>query len=171
MPPELRKRANLTFRVTSGMRDQLANAAAAEGRSISEEIEHRLWRSFLDHNAEMLGYGSAGALVMVARRLASDASVVELAFGRPIFGPNGIPWAFREFRTAFERAFDEMQPHGEPDRPPAELDNRPFDYSSPIFRMIAGQLHRRLMAHAADAIGEKDRTALRRAVAKKGERR
>jgi uncharacterized protein (DUF1778 family) len=44
---EDRKRRHLTFRVTDRVRDLLAAAANAAGRSISEEIEHRLERSFV----------------------------------------------------------------------------------------------------------------------------
>lgn len=41
-----RKRRNLTFRVRDQMRVDLGRAARAAGRSISEEIEYRLERSF-----------------------------------------------------------------------------------------------------------------------------
>jgi hypothetical protein len=45
-PAAVRKRNNLTFRTRDQLRDQLERAAAATGRSISEEIEYRLTSSF-----------------------------------------------------------------------------------------------------------------------------
>ena len=44
-PAAVRKRNNLTFRTRDQLRDQLERAAATTGRSISEEIEHRLTMS------------------------------------------------------------------------------------------------------------------------------
>lgn len=41
-PAAVRKRNNLTFRTRDQLRDQLERAAAKTGRSISEEVEHRL---------------------------------------------------------------------------------------------------------------------------------
>lgn len=43
-----RKRANLTFRVRDALRDTLEAVATAHGRSLSEEIEHRLEQSLGD---------------------------------------------------------------------------------------------------------------------------
>lgn len=45
-PAAERKRNNLTFRVRDQMRADLEAAAAASGRSVSEEIEYRLTRDF-----------------------------------------------------------------------------------------------------------------------------
>lgn len=45
-PEADRKGSNLTFRTRGDLRDQLAAASEASGRSISEEIEDRLARSF-----------------------------------------------------------------------------------------------------------------------------
>jgi hypothetical protein len=45
-PAAQRKRNNLTFRVRDQLRERLEKAAAANDRSISEEIEHRLNRDF-----------------------------------------------------------------------------------------------------------------------------
>jgi hypothetical protein len=41
-----RKRRNFTFRSTDAMQRQLQTAAESSGRSVSEEIEHRVGRSF-----------------------------------------------------------------------------------------------------------------------------
>jgi hypothetical protein len=45
-PAAQRKRNNLTFRVRDQLRERLEKAAAANGRSVSEEIEYRLNRDF-----------------------------------------------------------------------------------------------------------------------------
>ena len=45
-PPAQLKRNNLSFRTRAGLRERLEKAAAAGGRSVSEEIEHRLLRDF-----------------------------------------------------------------------------------------------------------------------------
>src|SRR5580700_9366164 len=48
--PAERKRRNFTFRVTDQLHDQLSKAAAASGRSVSEEIEWRVSLSFSEQN-------------------------------------------------------------------------------------------------------------------------
>jgi len=45
--PMERKRRNLTMRVRDALRDSLGAAAAASGRSLSEEAEFRLEQSFM----------------------------------------------------------------------------------------------------------------------------
>jgi len=45
-PAAQRKRNNLTFRTRDELRERLEKAAAASGRSVSEEIEYRLNRDF-----------------------------------------------------------------------------------------------------------------------------
>ena len=47
-PAKERKTVNFTFRSRGELRDQLRDAAAVSGRSISEEIEYRLNQSFRD---------------------------------------------------------------------------------------------------------------------------
>ncbi len=42
------KREHLTFRLRGDLKTNLAAAAANEARSISEEVEYRLYRSFRD---------------------------------------------------------------------------------------------------------------------------
>ena len=44
--PSERKRNNLTFRVRDALKDELRFAAMEAGRSLSEEVEHRLEQSF-----------------------------------------------------------------------------------------------------------------------------
>jgi hypothetical protein len=47
LPPGQGKRASFTTRLRAALRDRLKEAAANEGRSLSEEIEFRLELSFL----------------------------------------------------------------------------------------------------------------------------
>src|SRR5690242_17536028 len=49
-PPEERRGPNLTFRTPGGLRARLAEAAAASGRAMSEEVVHRLEQSFLEQD-------------------------------------------------------------------------------------------------------------------------
>jgi Arc-like DNA binding domain len=46
LPKAEKKTVNFTFRSRAELREKLAEAATANGRSISEEIEHRLIQSF-----------------------------------------------------------------------------------------------------------------------------
>ena len=46
LPPEKRKRASMGFRPTLDMRKKLEDAAATSGRSMTQEVELRLERSF-----------------------------------------------------------------------------------------------------------------------------
>lgn len=50
-PPAQRKRNNLTFRARDQLKASLAAAAEINRRSLSEEIEHRLEKSFLYEQA------------------------------------------------------------------------------------------------------------------------
>jgi hypothetical protein len=50
-PVEERKNVNFTFRSRGELRDWLRDAAAPENRSISEEIEKRLYESFQKQQA------------------------------------------------------------------------------------------------------------------------
>ena len=72
-PPKNRKSVNFTFRSREGMREQLRAAAAASGRSISEEIEYRLVQSFRD---EYIAEVAAHA----ALRMCEEREVAKAAF-------------------------------------------------------------------------------------------
>jgi hypothetical protein len=71
VPPGQRKSKNFTFRSRGDLHARLAAAAAQSNRSISEEIEWRIERSFLDQDraTEALGliYGRelAGLLLLL----------------------------------------------------------------------------------------------------------
>lgn len=50
-PAKERRTVNFTFRSRGELREWLRNAAEPAGRSISEEIEHRLYQSFQKERA------------------------------------------------------------------------------------------------------------------------
>lgn len=54
LPPERRKRNNVGIRMRDKLRADLQNAGAANGRSLSEEIETRLERSFWSDDLDAL---------------------------------------------------------------------------------------------------------------------
>src|SRR5437660_327572 len=82
---EHRKAVNFTFRSRDQMRERLEAAAAASGRSISEEIEHRLNQSFDEERlsaAFLGGTDTAKTLQLIAnamRRVTADG--------------DGTPWS------------------------------------------------------------------------------
>lgn len=63
---EDRKTGNLTFRTRGGLRTQLEEAAQQSGRSVSEEIEHRLQLSFDRRSVAMHMYGEKNTGLMEA---------------------------------------------------------------------------------------------------------
>jgi hypothetical protein len=67
LPEAERKRGIVTFRATDALRQQIADAAKLAGRSISEEIEFRLGRSFLQEPMPQ------DALKSLAEKTAKDA--------------------------------------------------------------------------------------------------
>jgi hypothetical protein len=109
-PPTRVKRATFSFRVTERMRDQLAAAAADEGRSISEEIEHRLARSF--YQRELIG--NALPLLQFAEDMADLMRVLEQRGGRPALGAGADPSAYLDLWAAFEAWFAANRPTGAP---------------------------------------------------------
>ncbi len=74
MAPGQRKRNNVTIRMRDELKSAVQEAGSAEGRSLSEEIEYRLERSFLveDHLAFIFDDASTAAFVremLEAKRL------------------------------------------------------------------------------------------------------
>jgi hypothetical protein len=61
--PEDRKTVNFTFRSRGQMRELLQAAATASGRSISEEIEHRLEASFQKDNTADIAVAAASEAI------------------------------------------------------------------------------------------------------------
>jgi hypothetical protein len=83
LPEAERKRAGLTFRARDALRQRLADAAKQSGRSISEEIEFRLERSFLQDPMP------ENALKSLAEKTANDVvrlvtASIEATFSGPL---------------------------------------------------------------------------------------
>lgn len=106
------KRAHLTFRVRDALRDRVAQVAAEQGRSISEEIEHRLERSF--HESELRGNGVA--LALFAEDMCSLLRIIEITRGRKAFGADADAGLHRQLWMAFHAWFRETQPPAGRDR-------------------------------------------------------
>jgi hypothetical protein len=79
-PAATRKRNNLTFRTRDDLRGQLEKASAATGRSISEEVEYRLNRSFTYDDA----FGSQEMRHIAVLMAASFLSAGNLSSSKPI---------------------------------------------------------------------------------------
>ncbi|WP_426615406.1 Arc family DNA-binding protein [Bradyrhizobium sp. McL0616] len=67
-----RKTVNFTFRSRAELRDKLSEAAAASGRSISEEIERRLIDSFVLMDINQI-VGTAVRIALDEREKAAEA--------------------------------------------------------------------------------------------------
>jgi TraY domain len=124
--PFIDQRITLTSRVTEGMRRRLEEASATSGRSLAQEIELRLEKSFGDEQrlkeALELAFGPqiagfALATAFVARQ-AADASL--MVSGTPLT-VNG-PWlsnafAFSQVAAAVHDLIKGIEPDGEPVEP------------------------------------------------------
>jgi len=123
-PEYERRRGNLTFRVRDHLRLDLERIAAEEGRSISEVIEHRLERSFVE---DLILYGEHGpphirhAMQTIARVLSS----LEMLTGRKAFGSDGDPWLHEQAWKAVSFWFAATRPPGKV-RPPRKLPSDPY---------------------------------------------
>lgn len=99
-----KKVANLTFRVRPQMRDDLTAAAEASGRSVSEEVEYRLARSF-DHEDIISQFIRAtfgrNANYMLVRIMAGVLSRLDAELG-------GDWWETDRGRVAAYIAFDDL---------------------------------------------------------------
>jgi hypothetical protein len=114
-PPAKVRRATFKFRVTDRLRDQLAGAAGAEGRSISEEIEHRLARTFREDAL----LGGSLHLRMMAQDVGNVLCIFEMITGRRAFGPGADRWLHQQVENAFGDWFDRTRPPGQPQVPEA----------------------------------------------------
>jgi hypothetical protein len=74
LPPGKRRGASMGFRPTPGIRGKLEEAAKANGRSMSQEIESRLERSFVEFGRE--------DIFLVARLLATAIQTIEAVTGK-----------------------------------------------------------------------------------------
>lgn len=74
-PPEERKRNNLTFRARDELREQIRVSAEAAGRSVSEEIEHRLELSLA--RTEQIRFDLGEDVFRIARAMAASLTHIE----------------------------------------------------------------------------------------------
>lgn len=74
-PPEERKRNNLTFRARDELREQIRRCAEASGRSISEEIEHRLEISIAGNEQTRFELGED--VFRIAKAMATSLTQIE----------------------------------------------------------------------------------------------
>ena len=81
LPPGEGKRVPLNMRTTQETRDRLAKAAADSGRSLVQEVEYRLERSFLDEDARDREMGGKG-LHALFRLLGAAAEIIEARTGK-----------------------------------------------------------------------------------------
>lgn len=120
--PELGERVGLSLRVTPGTKRALDAASEAAGRSLSQEAEMRLERSFRDESLipQLLdaAYGrqTAGLLMLLARVIRDTAHTS--AFMRELSLESAEdwmrhPWAYRQVEEAVHLVFDALRPAGE----------------------------------------------------------
>jgi hypothetical protein len=126
LKPGDRKNFNFTFRSRGELRNQLEAAAARSSRSVSEEIEHRLDRSF--HTQELLfdaleaiyGEGTAAILLAIGK-LMRDAG--RSAGFRATFTLDGAdqwfnnPYAYDQVAQGVGRFLQALKPAGEIELP------------------------------------------------------
>lgn len=129
--PELGKRINMMFRLNEARRDQLMQDAERNGRSMSEEIEYRLERSYTDVDA-ITRYLGRQETVELALAVSSLADRVEKETGKKW---SEDPYTMRMFYSAIERFmhlyFKEHKKHIiDPKEPDAleTLTGKPQDY-------------------------------------------
>lgn len=126
--PAERKRNNLTFRTRDRLYERLEQAAAASGRSVSEEIEHRLEHSFLEGrsllDALTLAYGSphAGMLLLIAETMKAAGTTAATIAHPGKLAPEWIDhaYAFHQAVCAAEKILVAAAPEGDV-TPPTNL--------------------------------------------------
>ena len=94
--PSQRKRNNVTVRVRDETKGQLTAAATLNGRSLSEEMEARIERSFTDEAVRYEDFGGRGSYE-IFRVLGSAASAFGTAIGMADWWRN--PRSFAKVRN------------------------------------------------------------------------
>ncbi|MDA1101827.1 MAG: hypothetical protein O2967_22950 [Proteobacteria bacterium] len=129
LSPEKRKRNNVTLRLRDGLKKQLEEQAATMGRSLSEEIEFQLERTFLTDKArrdrEDRAFGGAHTHALV--RLFGDTI-------KDVETWTGGTWAedqytFDQVRLGINTFMDALRPTETDDDNPRPVD-RMFDTES-----------------------------------------
>jgi hypothetical protein len=128
-PEAERKRSNLTFRVRTQQRYRLQLSANREGRSLSEEIEHRLEKSLSE---EVLLYGIQDPTVFLnaVNTITIVLASLERQTGRKAFGPDADPWLHEQAWSALSTWFAATRPPGAA-VPPAQLSRGHYREKSP----------------------------------------
>jgi hypothetical protein len=98
--------------------------ASRSGRSLSEEIEHRLERSLAE---EVLLYGIQDPMVFLnaVNTITIVLASLERQTGRKAFGPEGDPWLHDQAWSALSTWFAATRPPGEA-KPPVQLARSPY---------------------------------------------
>jgi len=102
--PYENKRAVLTTRITGKTRKALENAAAMSGRSLSQEIEHRLERSFLVEDSLGL-IGIHPEIARLIKNLLDAQRVIEMRTGAPVGNDSESAIAFGSAMSVIARQF------------------------------------------------------------------
>lgn len=128
-PEAQRKRSNLTFRVRTQLRDLLQLHANRSGRSLSEEIEHRLERS-LSEEVLLYGVQDPMAFLNAINTITIVLASLERQTGRKAFGPEGDAWLHEQAWSALSTWFAATRPPGAA-VPPAQLARSHYRGKSP----------------------------------------
>ncbi len=99
LPPNKRRGASMGFRPTPTIRAELEEAARANGRSMSHEVEARLERSFLEFGKE--------ETFLVAQLLAKAIQTIEAVTGKNWMDD---PEAHRQTQVACIKILDAFRP-------------------------------------------------------------
>jgi hypothetical protein len=134
VPDSQRRSTNFTFRSRGELHSRLAGAAAQSNRSISEEIEWRLERSFLDQSRaiEALGliYGSelAGLLLILGEVMKEAGEQTAYLAEHTLDGARN--WMTHPL--AFAKASEAAKAVLEAFKPPDERNHRKYDHYANI---------------------------------------
>lgn len=119
-PARERKRSNFTFRVRDDLRRLLEDGAAENGRSVSEEIEAQLERSYLEKMARYRELGPPH-IAAAAKMLANVLSSLEEITDRQTFGELGDPFLHSQAWRAMNQWFLATRPPGDEKPPEKEV--------------------------------------------------
>jgi hypothetical protein len=119
LAPGQRKRNNVTIRLRDGLKSAVQEAGSAEGRSLSEEIEYRLERSFLveDHLAVIAGDPATAVFV---REMLEVKRLIETEQGKSV-------WDDFECHEAMKAALNELLKQHAP-KPSRRFEKKLADY-------------------------------------------
>ena len=100
LPPEEGKRFPLNMRTTKELRNKLAESAENSGRSMAQEVEFRLEKSFLSEDYMTLAFGDFRSSLF-ARSFLDVMKMIDDYFQKS-------PWEDQEAHTALRSATDEI---------------------------------------------------------------